>query len=242
MARRERSAVHAINKLYFDVRLNAEDGALHYSRADCRPADTAAPFVVRITPVDAADLQPDGANAGYNRYDFSFDQAGGVIDAAGRCALEYQLPEYEIARITTGQYIPETGQLLWSALLTLAPGVAAAPTVGDALAFAVERTADGVLRYSRDDCLPLHFAAYFFLHITPVAAADLSPHRAAHGFNNYDFPGFSPDESRNAGAGGGRCTVERELPDYDIASIRTGQYQINTGRRLWETRLDLAGP
>ena len=242
MARRERSAVHAVNKLWFDVRLNAEDGALHYSRADCQPADTAAPFVVRITPVDAADLQPAGANAGYNRYDFRFDQAGGLNDAAGRCALEYQLPEYEIARLSTGQVHPETGQLLWAALLTLAPDVAASPALGDALAFAVARTADGVLRYSNDHCLPIHFAAYFFLHITPADAADLRPHRVAHGFNNYDFPGFSPDESSNAGAGGGRCTVERELPDYDIASIHTGQYQINTGRRLWETSIDLETP
>ena len=33
-AMRERSAAHAVNKLYFDVQLNA-DGVLHYSRADC---------------------------------------------------------------------------------------------------------------------------------------------------------------------------------------------------------------
>lgn len=45
---------------------------------------------------------------------------------------------------------------------------------------------------------------------------------------------------RGPGAGAGRrCVVERELPDYDIVSIRTGQYLINTGQRLWEARLDL---
>ena len=69
----------------------------------------------------------------------------------------------------------------------------------------------------------------------------LAPERVAHGFNNYDFPGFSRDEGAGAGAGR-RCVVERELPDYDIVSIRTGQYLINTGQRLWEARLDLGAP
>ena len=222
-AAQETSPIHAVNRLYFDVSYTA-GGNLRYSRDGCRPADTAAPFFVRIAPLDAADLLPGGDVPGYNNYDFSFDQDGGMTDAAGKCVVEYRLPDYDIANVLTGQYIDETGQMLWRARITLD------------LAFEVERTAAGDLRYSRNDCLPVHTAADFFLHITPADATDLQPITVEHGFNNYDFSGFSRNDGIIDAAG--RCVIERELPDYDIASIRTGQYTSYGGRRLWETRID----
>ena len=225
-AQRERSPVHSVNKMYFDVRLTAA-GELRYARDNCRSADTAAPFVVQITPVDAADLLPSGAASGYNRYELNFDRDGGVIDAAGRCLVEYELPDYEIASVLTGQYNPETGQLHWQARLTLDWG------------FAVEVDGAGALRYSRNNCRPVHLATRFFLHITPADAADLAPGRAEHGYDNYDFPGLGSADGAIDAAG--RCVVERELPDYEIASILTGQYIPAVGR-LWETRVDLGQP
>ena len=221
-AAQETEPFRAVNKLYFDVAVSADAGALRYSRDDCRTADTAAPFVVLVAPMDAADLMPGGAESGYNRYDFCFDRDGGVRDAAGRCVVEYALPDYEIANVRTGQYVQETGQELWRSRITLD------------LDFEVERTAAGVLRYTREHCWPVHTATHFFLQITPADAADLAPGRAEHGYNNYDFRGFSPDDGAIDAAG--RCAAQRTLPEYDIASIITGQYSL--GRRLWETRLD----
>ena len=222
-ATQEITPFHAVNKLHFDVRYTA-DHTLRYSRDACRPADTAEPFFVQITPLDAADLLPEHAAAGYNRDEFSFADHGGATDAAGRCAVHYQLPDYEIANALTGQYNPETGQPRWRARITLDWG------------FAVARTAAGALRYSRDNCALVHTAANFFLHITPADAADLHPGRAEHGYNNYDFPGFNPIEVTRDAAGG--CVVERALPEYDLVSALTGQYIPASGRRLWETRLD----
>ena len=222
-ATQEISPIHAINKLYFDVRYTAA-GNLRYSRDACRPADTTAPFFVRIAPMAADDLLPGGDASGYNSDDFAFDRNGGSIDAAGRCVLEYRLPDYEIAYILTGQYIPGTEQMLWRARITLDTG------------FEVERTGTGALRYSRDDCWPVHIGTGFFLHITPVDAADLQPVTAEHGFNNYDFSGFTKNDGIIDAAG--RCVIERELPDYDIASILTGQYTPDGKRRLWETHID----
>lgn len=63
--------------------------------------------------------------------------------------IEYRLPDYDIAHILTGQYSPETGQMLWPARITLDFG------------FAVARTAAGALRYSRANCRPVHIAADF---------------------------------------------------------------------------------
>ncbi len=114
--------------------------------------------------------------------------------------------------------------MLWRARITLDTG------------YEVERTGGGALRYSRDDCLPVHIGTGFFLHITPVDAADLQPVTAEHGFNNYDFSGFTKNDGIIDAAG--RCVIERTLPDYDIASILTGQYTPDGKRRLWETRID----
>lgn len=70
-------------------------------------------------------------------------------------------------------------------------------------------------------------------------AADLAPERAEHGYNNYDFQIAYNDGITDAA---GRCAVERELPDYDIASIMTGQYIAAIGQLLWETRIDIEPP
>ena len=225
-AEQDTSPIHAVNKLYFDVSYTAE-GTLRYSRDDCRAADTAAPFFMQITPLDAADLLPAGAVAGYNSDDFTFSRYGEITDAAGRCVMEYELPDYDIASIRTGQYSLNTGEALWRVNLTLD------------LAFEVERTAAGVLRYYRDNCLPIHLAPDFFLHITPADAADLHPETAEYGINNWDFSGFNSDDGIIDADG--RCVIERELPDYDIASIHTGQYS-NAAGRLWETRIDFEQP
>ncbi len=222
-AKQEISPIHAANALYFDIFVT-DDDMLRYTKDDCRPADTAAPFFVRIAPLDAADLLPGGAASGYNNHNFSFDRDGGVTDAAGKCVIEYELPGYDIATVLTGQYHPDTGDLLWRARLTLDWG------------FEVERTAAGTLRYSRNNCLHVHIATRFFLHIVPADAGDLRPTAVEYGFYNLDFPGFT----RNDGIidADGRCVIERTLPEYDIASIVTGQFIPAIGRRLWETRIE----
>ena len=94
--------------------------------------------------------------------------------------------------------------------------------------FQVYRRAGKRLVYVREDCVAADTAAAFFLHIIPADGADLPPERREYGFDNRDF--------RFADAGrliGGRCTAGRQMPDYPIASIRTGQYVEGEGK-LWE--------
>lgn len=94
--------------------------------------------------------------------------------------------------------------------------------------FQVYRRAGNRLLYVREDCAPADIEAAFFLHIIPADAADLPPERREYGFDNRDF--------RFADAGhltGGRCVVERQLPAYAIAAIRTGQYIEGVGK-VWE--------
>ena len=74
------------------------------------------------------------------------------------------------------------------------------------------------LIYKKEQCIP-DAEPTFFLHLDPVDMNDLPSHRKQYGFDNLDFAfavyGF---------IGGGVCMAIRELPDYAIAAIRTGQF------------------
>ena len=72
----------------------------------------------------------------------------------------------------------------------------------------------------------------FFLRLIPVDVDDLPDHRKQYGFENLDFS-FGDYELPLTG----RPVAVRELPDYDIARIRTGQFLANgdgSTTRLWE--------
>ncbi len=73
---------------------------------------------------------------------------------------------------------------------------------------------------------------YFFLHVTPVDVDDLPDHRKRHGFDNLDF---RFDNYRIPHRD--RAVALRELPDYPIARIGTGQSLLNKDgsyTHLWE--------
>ena len=77
----------------------------------------------------------------------------------------------------------------------------------------------------------------FFLHVVPADENDLPTHRQRYGFDNLDF-GFYNYMSLDKG-----CVTLRELPDYAITRIRTGQYLVRedgSAAHLWgrEIRVD----
>ena len=91
---------------------------------------------------------------------------------------------------------------------------------------------DNTLTYAKEPCVRADTAAMFFLHLVPADVDDLPAERKQYGFDNLDFR-FN-DYSIPQGE---RCAVVRELPDYAIARIRTGQFVVNedgTDTRLWE--------
>ena len=67
----------------------------------------------------------------------------------------------------------------------------------------------------------------FFLHLIPVDMDDLPDHRKQYNFDNLDFR-FNDYELLLTE----RAVAVRELPAYDIAGIRTGQY--TDQGRIWE--------
>lgn len=89
-----------------------------YARAECAAADTEATFFLHLFPDDVNDLPADRQEYGYENRDFGFDITGSVrVD--GKCLFSAPLPDYPLAGIRTGQYIPGQNRL-WTA--TTLPG------------------------------------------------------------------------------------------------------------------------
>ena len=83
--------------------------------------------------------------------------------------------------------------------------------------------------YVRDGCSLEDMAPRFFLHVHPVAPADLPDHlrefpehRAAYGFEKRDF-----DFGRYGARIDGECVAAVPLPPWPIARIETGQYTVD---------------
>ena len=88
------------------------------------------------------------------------------------------------------------------------------------------------LVYVKEQCSPEDIEPTFFLHLYPVDTNDLPSHRQQYGFDNLDFAFGEQDViTREV------CIARRKLPDYAIATLRTGQF---TGEgRVWESSFDI---
>ena len=64
-------------------------------------------FFLALYPVDVNDLPDDSKRYGFDNLDFKFDERGVIFD--GICMATVALPEYDITRISTGQYVPVPG-------------------------------------------------------------------------------------------------------------------------------------
>ena len=86
------------------------------------------------------------------------------------------------------------------------------------------------LAYVKAPCTEADTKARFFLHVLPEDAGDLPAHSRRHGFENRDF------SFRKVGLRfDGKCVVERPLPRYRIAALRTGQF--SRGQRTWQVEV-----
>ncbi len=95
----------------FDVSLGGN--FLLYSREPCAPADISDKFFLHLIPANRDDLPDNRQQYEFDNLDFNFAEAGGI--AEGKCIARVLLPDYPITRIRTGQYIPESGQVVWKA-------------------------------------------------------------------------------------------------------------------------------
>ena len=214
------------------------DGVLVYVREPCVFVDAAASFFLHLHPADVSDLPEERRESGFNNLDFRFYRSGGVFD--GICLARIELPDYDIARISTGQFTSEG--LVWGGEYNMA-AVDALASARDFLEEDVHPVVrsvfdvyihDGRLIYAKDVCAPDDREARFFLHVHPADVSDLPEERRESGYDSLDF-----NLRERGGESDGACFAAVELPAYEIASISTGQY--TSDGRVWSEDLKVGG-
>ncbi len=99
----------------FDVYLLRD--RLIYFKEPCTPADIKPPFFVHVIPADANDLPDDRKPHGFDNLDFSFRWPSREFLF---CMRAIPLPDYDVDRIRTGQYVPGKGEI-WSRTVQFRP-------------------------------------------------------------------------------------------------------------------------
>ena len=210
---------------------------LTFVKENCRPEEPDAWFGARLFPHHPETLPPSQWRRG------SYVPFGSHGVRLGQiCMAVIQLPDYAagdliLTRRTLGNFRPK-GLPVWEELYRLSrPGLGELiadhrrqrPASGNPAAFAVFIDQDAGrhrLIYAKKDCAQSAYETRVTLHIYPVNRADLPAPRRASGFDNRDF--LLDDYG---GRPGGECVAIVPLPDYPIASIRTGQAGV------WEVNL-----
>ncbi len=92
---------------------------------------------------------------------------------------------------------------------------------------------DGYLVYAKEQCEQDDMERLLFLHVVPERTDDLPEARRQHGFDSLTFDFFLRGALFD-----GKCAARIPLPDYPVASIRTGQ-RTQGESVLWAARLSL---
>ena len=213
-----------------------QGAALHYVKQPCAAEDIEARFFLHLYPGDAADLSGDDRQRGFANRDFVFQDYG--IRDGDKCVIRRELPDYAIDRIHTGQFIHSDGPVSWETDFPVESfdlgeliGMYEEVVSGQLSAASTYDVylKENALHYVKQFCAPSDVDARFFLHIYPEDAADLLGNQMQNGYDNFDFYfhgyGIRADD---------RCIIRRELPDYAIDRIHTGQYIYPDGPITWE--------
>ena len=230
-----KSSVQPLISSVFDVYVDA--GKLVYMKAErCAAADYEARFFLHLSPADVSDLPEERQELGFGNLDFNLLDRGGESD--GECFAVVDLPAYEIAGISTGQYTPDG--LVWGGGYDVAFTDAVATTrdllekeVHPAVSSVFDVYIDGrALIYVKSRCADADREARFFLHLIPADVSDLPEERQESGFDNLDF-----NLRDRGGESGGGCFAVVDLPAYEIAEISTGQYTAEG--LVWGEKIDV---
>ena len=225
-------ATEPVIRSHFNVHL--DHNSLLYVKEQCETSNLESKFFLHITPVNHDDLPEERQQFTFDNLDFDFNLHGSRFNQ--KCAARVQLPEYDITSIYTGQFIYSGGELdqLWSGSYDI-PEYSQYQAIYD-MAQATEPVIrshfnvhldQNSLFYIKEQCETADLEASFFLHLIPVDRNDLPEERQQFTFDNLDF-----NFNQHGGMVGQKCAAQIELPEYEIASIRTGQF-IRGEPELW---------
>ena len=203
---------------------------LTLAKDDCPLGDAQSRIQIWMYPAHEQDL-PES----YHRVGRTFTGAP-IITFDGKCLAQVTLPDYDIGRIDIGGVGSILSDDYVERLRQRYDGLASAePAIRSEFSVYLQ---DGALHYLKPECTQRDAAARFYLHVIPADAGDLPEIRREYGYDNRDFQwrdftvsGVVP-VTREGIAFEGKCLITVNLPDYDIAAIRTGQFIPGEGR-LW---------
>lgn len=205
---------------------------LSWIKEPCRQSDIHDSIFVHVIPLNISDLPEDRRTYGFENLDFLFRTTGVIFD--GKCMATIPLPDYQISIIITGQQ--DSVQHFWSGTIEPTLDTVLLQEEYDSIASG-EPSALSVysvwidepyISYTKEPCGEADTLAWFFLHIVAVDDNDLPDARKMHGFEGRDF---AFERETGSVRFEGKCMATRLLPDYPIASIRTGQY--DASGELW---------
>ena len=124
-AYRSRSFGRLLVRSNFDVYLDGD--VLRYVQNPCSLEDSKAPFFLHVIPANVEDLPAHRRQYEFDNLDFSFRQYRQDLGVDGSCEAAVALPEYAIAQVRTGQYLPNESRI-WGETFSLA-GEAELPDV-----------------------------------------------------------------------------------------------------------------
>ena len=228
----------------FDVYLDEAGSWLVYARERCRREDFEIPFFLHVVPVDL-DVLPDAHRQnGFHNLDIVM-HGHGIEDT---CMAIGHLPGYPIAAIRTGQYVPGSGRL-WEGEIRFDVDALWISGVIEAMQPVIHSDfdvyhVDNRLLYTGGGCSDEDLAPPFFVHVVPADEDDLPAPYRQHGVDFLDFrfkarqlPLDFHFEDLSV-PGDVECAAVIDLPDYDVARIRTGQY-VPGSYRLWEGEFEI---
>ena len=93
----------------FDVYLHGN--RLIYIRESCVASDIDPEFFLHVVPSSVNNLPQTRRESGFDNLDFVFETRGLMFD--GICIASVGLPDYDIERITTGQWDPDQQRDIW---------------------------------------------------------------------------------------------------------------------------------
>ena len=221
-----------------DWNVHLYTNGLTYTKEPCSADDTEKRFFLHVFPEHQDVLMSDRQSRGFDDLSFDFHEGGERF--GGKCMVSIDLPEYEIESIKTGQF--SDGVQTWSVDYNFAlPEIMDA--VRDIQQSGIEPDIrsdfdvyidDGLLVYVKESCDADDRDLPFFLHVFPADENDLAEGRDESGFNNLGF-----ELMQKGGVDDGGCFAAVDLPAYEIARIRTGQW-VRGAAHVWEVSIDFA--
>ena len=233
----------------FDIYASAN--SLTYVKTPCAESDARGRFMLSAFPLDPSDLPKTSQDAGweYEWLNFDFHRHGAIFN--GKCVIVRDLPDFPITHLQAGQWTDGEGSL-WSAKIVLdesyydryAQALAALPAEPTARADFDIYANDQTLIYRKTPCAESDARGRFFLSVFPVDPSDLPQSARERGAEheplNFDFHQYG--ETLN-----GDCVIIRDLPNYPISHIQTGQWtgtdsaDNETEKTLWSVKIPLSG-